>query len=118
MTVEASFVMAVVLFTCMALVKEGFQIHSRTTGMLILMDAAEQVQSSMEKEQSEKECEDWANRALKAYYRCGDRKITLNRRGQHLEGSLKNGKGETEGMIEIELFDPERFLRMVRALGD
>lgn len=35
-TVEASFVMAVVLFVCGALISQGFYVHERNTGMLIL----------------------------------------------------------------------------------
>ena len=44
-TVEASFVMAVVLFICGALISQGFYVHERNTGMLILMDALEQTLS-------------------------------------------------------------------------
>ena len=47
-TVEASFVMAVVLFVCGALISQGFYVHERNTGMLILMDALEQAQTGGE----------------------------------------------------------------------
>ena len=47
-TVEASFVMAVVLFVCGALISQGIYVHERNTGMLILMDALEQAQTGRE----------------------------------------------------------------------
>lgn len=113
MTVEASFVTAAMLFSCGAVLTEGFRIHSRTAGMMILMDAAENVRND-----GVKEAEQWANQALQAYYRCAEWSIGIEEKGKRLTGKLYNSQGREEGEIEIEVFEPERFLRLVRAFGE
>ena len=115
-TVEASFVMAAVLFVCGALMKQGFYVHERNTGMLILMDALEQAQTGREEPDTAETSEQWANRALNAFYRCGGQ-IEIIKKGNHLTGNFKRRNGKTEGSVQMRLFEPECFLRMVRAGG-
>ena len=116
-TVEASFVIAVVLFVCGALISQGFYVHERNTGMLILMDALEQAQTGRENTDTLEMSERWGNQALSAYYRCGGCKIEIVKRGIVLTGSFKHRNGKTGGNVQMKLFEPERFLRMVRAGG-
>lgn len=114
-TVEASFVMAVVLFICGALISQGFYVHERNTGMLILMDALEQTQMGRENPDAAEENGQWANRALNSYYRCSGCHIEIVRRGNSLTGNFKCRNGKTGGSVQMKLFEPERFLRIVRA---
>ena len=74
-TVEASFVMALVLFVCGALILQGFYVHERNTGMLILMDALEQIQTERAEPDTVEASRNWANRALNSYYRCSGGRI-------------------------------------------
>lgn len=112
MTVEASFVMAAVLFACGAILTEGFRVHARTAGMMVLMDAAENVQND-----GIEEAEYWANQALHTYYRCEKWSIELEKQGNRIKGSLDNDREGREGEVEMDVFEPERFLRLVRAFG-
>lgn len=116
-TVEASFVMVVVLFICGALISQGFYVHERNTGMLILMDTLEQTQTGRQNTDTVEISERWGNRALSAYYRCGGCKIEIVKRGSVLTGSFKHRNGKTGGNVQMRLCEPERFLRMVRAGG-
>lgn len=116
-TVEASFVMSVVLFVCAALISQGFYVHERNTGMLILMDALERVQTDRGTSDTVEAGEQWANRALNAYYRCSGCHIEIVKRGNILTGSFQHRNGRMGGSAEMKLFEPERFLRMVRAGG-
>lgn len=115
-TVEASLVMAAVLFVCGALISQGFYVHERNTGMLILMDALEQVQTGRKETDTAETSEQWANRALNAFYRCGGQ-IEIIKKENHLTGNFRRRNGRTEGSVQMRLFEPERFLRMVRAGG-
>ncbi len=116
-TVEASLVMAVVLFTCAAVLGEGFRVHERTAGMLILMDAAEMAQTGIDRESSIKESEKWANRAISSFYRSAGNSISIEQKGKDLIGVLNNRKGREEGTVQIKQFEPQQFLRIVRAIG-
>ena len=116
-TVEASIVMAVVLFTCAAILGEGFRVHERTAGMLILMDAAEMAQTGIDRESSIRESEEWANRALRSYYRLGGSSISIEKKGENLTGVFTNTQGQEEGTVCIKRFEPQKFLRIVRAIG-
>ena len=104
-------------FLCYALISQGFYVHERNTGMLILMDALEQAQTGRENTDTVEMSERWGNRALSAYYRCGGCKIEIVKRGTVLTGSFKHRNGKTGGNVQMKLFEPERFLRMVRAGG-
>ena len=85
--------------------------------MLILMDALEQAQTGRENTDTLEMSERWGNQALSAYYRCGGCKIEIVKRGIVLTGSFKHRNGKTGGNVQMKLFEPERFLRMVRAGG-
>lgn len=116
-TVEASFVMALVLFVCGGLMMQGFYVHERNTGMLILMDSLEQVQTERKERDAADEKEKWANRALNAYYRCSGCRIEIMRKGNILTGSFRCRNGKSGGSVQMRLFEPECFLRAVRAGG-
>ncbi len=116
-TVEASFVMALVLFVCGALILQGFYVHERNTGMLILMDALEQIQTERAEPDTVEASRNWANRALNSYYRCSGGRIEIVKRGNVLTGSFSCRDGKAGGNVQMRLFEPERFLRMVRAGG-
>ena len=106
-----------VITVCGALISQGFYVHERNTGMLILMDALEQAQTGRENTDTVEMSKRWGKRALSAYYRCGGCKIEIVKRGTVLTGSFKHRNGKTGGNVQMKLFEPERFLRMVRAGG-
>ena len=107
-TVEASFVMAVVLICLWSADFSGIYVHERNTGMLILMDALEQAQTGGENTDTLEMSERWGNQALSAYYRCGGCKIEIVKRGTVLTGSFKHRNGKTGGNVQMKLFEPER----------
>lgn len=114
LTVEATLVMAVTLFLIASLLRGAFEIHSQVVGTMVLQEALEESDRREEGTKDIKEIEAQANERLKLYFRCQNGTIALNDAGRRLEG--RTG-GSLNGDISIKKFNPEKFLRTVRAFG-
>lgn len=112
-TVEAALVMAVTLFLIAALLTEAFAIHGDVVGDMVLQDALEQSGHLGEKMTVE-EIVRSSNRRLKTYFRCGDRALSVEKQGLRMEGMVS---GASNHQIFIKQFEPETFLRLLRAVG-
>lgn len=120
-TVEATLIMGITLFLIGALLTGAFNIHSEVVGDLILQEAMEQT-GHMETLQRAGERADLtageilenANKDLKEYFWCGDVTIDINETLQRLNGSVEGKQGNS---ISVKKFDPEKFLRLLRAVG-
>lgn len=112
-TVEAALVMAVTLFLIASLLTEAFGTHSQVTGDMVLQDALEQA-GHREAGTTAGQIAEEAGRDLSGYFRCGDMNVEIQEGALRIEGTVT---GERGGSISVRWFDPEKFLRLLRAVG-
>lgn len=115
LTVEAALIMAVTLFLIASLLRGAFEIHSQVAGNLVLQEAMEQAAHREEGTPEINSIEAEADRRLKMYYWCQNGSISLRDGRGRLEG--RTG-GSLDSEISIKKFNPEKFLRTVRAFGE
>lgn len=115
LTVEAALVMAVTLFLIAALLRGAFEIHSQTVGNFLLQEALELTDHREEDSPKAKELEAEADRRLREYFWCQNGSITVEDTGNRLEG--KTG-GSLNNHISVKKFNPEKFLRTIRAFEE
>lgn len=120
-TVEATLVMGITLFLIGALLTGAFDIHSEVVGDLILQEAMEQTghmetlhRAGERAGLTAGEILENANRDLKEYFWCGNVTIDINETLQRLNGNVE---GKQDNSISVKKFDPEKFLRLLRAVG-
>lgn len=120
-TVEATLIMGITLFLIGALLTGAFDIHSEVVGDLILQEAMEQtghketLQRAGERaDLTASEILEQANKDLKEYFWCGNVTIDIDETLQRLNGSVE---GKQDNSISVKKFDPEKFLRLLRAVG-
>lgn len=106
-------VMAVTLFLIASLLTEAFDIHGEVVGDMVLQDALEQT-GHREEENTTKQILEDANRDLREYFRCGDMAIAIAEEILYLDGKVT---GKEESSISVKRFEPEKFLRLLRAVG-
>lgn len=112
-TVEAALIMAITLFLIASLLTEAFGVHSQVVGNMVLHDALEQA-GHIEDGQAIKEITEELNTDLKTYFWCENQTISITEEEERLIGSIKGERGSN---ISIKKFAPERFLRLLRAIG-
>ncbi len=118
-TVEASLVMAIILFFLAALLQGMFLVHGRVVGRFVLQDALERSMCLEESEEREgnltaEKVEQQAAERLRGFFWCGNAEIRLNCHGVCWDGTVDTGV-ETE--IVVTEFDPEKQLRLLTAMG-
>ncbi len=116
LTVEAALVMSAMFLFIASLLTGVFEIHARVVGNMVLQEALERYVHLEEEEegQSERELESRTQQDYRGYFWCGGGRIALRDAGHRLEGEAG---GETETNISVKKFDPENFLRLLRAAG-
>lgn len=116
LTVEAALVMSAMFLFIASLLTGVFEIHARVTGNMVLQEALEQyVHLEVEEAaQSAREMESRAQQDYRGYFWCGGGRIVLEEAGNRLEGAAE---GKTKTNISVRKFDPENFLRLLRAAG-
>lgn len=116
LTVEAALVMSAMFLFIASLLTGVFEIHARVTGNLVLQEALERYVHLEDEEegQSVRELGSRAQQDYQSYFWCGGGRITLREAGRMLEGKAE---GKTQTNISIKKFDPENFLRLLRAAG-
>lgn len=116
LTVEAALVMSAMFLFIASLLTGVFEIHARVTGNMVLQEALEQYVHLEEEEaaQSARELESRAQQDYRGYFWCGGGRIVLEEAGNRLEGAAE---GKTKTNISVRKFDPENFLRLLRAAG-
>lgn len=115
LTVEAALVMAVTLFLIASLLRGAFQIHSQVVGNLMLQEAMEQADHREEGTSEISFIEAEADRRLKLYFWCQNGQLRLKDERRRLEGRTA---GSLDSDISIKKFNPEKFLRTVRAFEE
>lgn len=136
-TVEASLVMSFILLFIAALLTGIFQVHSRIVGNFVLQEGLERLvyletagneemavntesagnTDIVEEAEMAKNMEDIAEeeaRRLKSFFWCGGSTLEIRRGAGRFSGSVKTA---AENEISVKDFDPETFLRIVRAAG-
>lgn len=131
-TVEASFVMACALFAIAVLLTGIFQIHGRVVGNFVLQEglerllcleedpiagnkSGEQVREALREEELKEE----ELARLRSYFRCGRAELTMEKKGSRLTGKVNTGfERELETEISVKEFEPETFLRLLRAIRE
>lgn len=118
-TVEASLVMAIILFFLAALLQGMFLVHGRVVGRFVLQDALERSMCLEESEDREEnltaeKVEQQAVERLRGFFWCGNAEVRLNYHGVCWGGTVDTGVG-TE--IVVTEFDPEKQLRLLTAIG-
>lgn len=112
-TVEAALVMSAMFLFIATLVTGVFEIHARVAGNMVLQEALE-CGVHLEEEKALMELEQDAQQDYKGYFWCQGGRITLAEKGDRLTGTA-SGTSETD--ISVKVFNPERFLRLLRAAG-
>lgn len=112
-TVEAAFIMAVTLFLIACLLTEAIKIHSQIVGDMVLQDTME-LWGYLEEDKEEKEIVQKADQRLKSYFGCGNKQLNITEDGRWINGTVNEGQSSS---ISIRVFEPEKFLRLLRAVG-
>lgn len=117
-TVEAALVMAITLFLMASLLTEAFKTHGQIVGDMVLQDTMEQwgylEEEKEEKEIFQKEIVQKAGHRLRSYFWCGDMRLNITESGLRINGTVNDGHSSS---ISIRAFEPEKFLRLLRAVG-
>lgn len=112
-TVEAAFVMSITLFTIAALLTGIFQIHSRVAGNFVLQEGLERLVYQEERD-LDIDIEQEQRQKLVTFFWCGNSDLSMTRKGTHYTGHVET---TIENSITVKEFNPERFLRILRAAG-
>lgn len=108
MTVEASYVMLIVLFLLMVLLKHSFWVHDMTVGSAYLHRAVE-IERRLENDTTDIADKNYSTGFLFA----DDAKITVKKGILLCEGEMK--AGEWQKQIAVKPFQPEEYMRAVAA---
>ena len=106
LTVEASCVMAVVLFSLAALIGKAGQIHDETAAAMVLHEGVEKCRHE--------NAEAFFKRNAGLMLRYTDLTVSIQERGAKKTGKVKGGDWEKQ--IEMKEFRPEEFMRMVTGI--
>lgn len=109
LTVEASVVMVVILWSILILLMNGFTIHREVVGKMVLQEAIERAVHE-EKELKPAFIEEQAIRDLKTYFGCQTQTLYLEESGNSVEGTLQP---DEEIRIQVKKFKPEKFIRRI-----
>ena len=112
LTVEASCVMAVVLFSLAALIGKAGQIHDETAAAMVLHEGVEKCRH--EKNIQSEDAEAFFKRNAGLMLRYTDLTVSIQERGAKKTGKVKGGDWEKQ--IEMKEFRPEEFMRMVTGI--
>ena len=104
-TVEAALVMSALFLFIASLITGVFDIHARVAGNMVLQEALECGTRLVESN---------AQQDYRGYFWCGGGNISLKEKGNRISGTAKM---KTETDISVKKFDPENFLRLLRAAG-
>lgn len=109
LTVEASVVMVVVLWSILILLMNGFKIHQEVVGKMVLQEAIERAVHG-EKDLKPDFIEEQAIHDLKTYFGCQTQTLYLKEKGNSVEGTLQP---DEEIRIQVKKFKPEKFIRRI-----
>lgn len=112
LTVEASCVMAVVLFSLAALIGKAGQIHDETAAAMVLHEGVEKCRH--EKSIRSEDAEAFCKRNAGLMLRYTDLTVSIQEKGAKKMGKVKGGDWEKQ--IEMKEFRPEEFMRMVTGI--
>ena len=112
LTVEASCVMAVVLFSLAALIGKAGQIHDETAAAMVLHEGVEKCRH--EKNIRSEDAEAFFKRNAGLMLRYTDLTVSIQEKGAKKMGKVKGGDWEKQ--IEMKEFRPEEFMRMVTGI--
>lgn len=112
LTVEASCVMAVVLFSLAALIGKAGQIHDETAAAMVLHEGIEKCRH--EKNIRSEDAEAFFKRNAGLMLRYTDLTVSIQEKGAKKMGKVKGGDWEKQ--IEMKEFRPEEFMRMVTGI--
>ena len=112
LTVEASCVMAVVLFSLAALIGKAGQIHDETAAAMVLHEGVEKCRH--EKNIQSEDAEAFFKRNAGLMLRYTDLTVSIQEKGAKKMGKVKGGDWEKQ--IEMKEFRPEEFMRMVTGI--
>ena len=119
-TVEASLVMSFTLLFIAALLTGIFHVHSRVVGNFVLQEGLERL-VYLEKENDAAEnaaenAEEQERRRLRSFFWCGGAELEMKSEPGRFSGRVEAAAG-AENRISVRDFDPETFLRILRAAG-
>ena len=112
LTVEASCVMAVVLFSLAALIGKAGQIHDETAAAMVLHEGVEKCRHEKNIRSEDAEAFFKRNAGLMLLYT--DLTVSIQEKGAKKMGKVKGGDWEKQ--IEMKEFRPEEFMRMVTGI--
>lgn len=116
-TVEAAFVMSMVLWAMLCTIQAAFYLRDEVTGSMALQESVQRLRHN--ESEDPKEAENWALKRAGESFSWKKYRYELQLSGNALTG--KKVKAEGAGgswklLIEQDIFDPENFLRMLTLL--
>lgn len=112
-TVEAALVMSALLLFIASLLTGVFEVHARVAGNLVLQEALERY-VHLEEEQQVSDLVNDAQLDYRGYFWCGKGSISLEDSGNRITGLAESS---TQTSISVKKYDPENYLRLLRAVG-
>lgn len=112
-TVEATFILSVVLMTMAFVIKSAYVSHDQITGIMILEETVEKMRCAWEKEEISGLARDGELLGNPRLW-LGAYQIQLDEEGKKAKG--RASAGEWSGEIEMAKFQPGQFLRRYQAL--
>nr|WP_314463995.1 hypothetical protein [uncultured Clostridium sp.] len=117
-TVEAAFVMAVILFALMISIQSAYRLRDEVAGTMALAESVQRLRHN--ETESPEEASNWAVHRAGAPFSWKEYRFELNMSGNSLTGRRIKGTG-MGGRWRLELeqrvFDPENFLRKLTLIS-
>jgi hypothetical protein len=117
-TVEAAFVMAIVLWALLFSIQAAYRVRDQTAGALALEEAAQRLRHN-ESELPE-EAVSWAEKRAGKPFSWNQYQFELKTSGNPITGKKVNASaagGHWKLSLEQKVFDPENFLRMLTLIN-
>ena len=116
LTVEAAFVMIIVLFAIGLVIQSAYTLHDEVTGKMILEAVIEEARYNITEEKKEGYFSERGTKMGNPRLWLGDYRVNIDMTGGKVSG--KAAAGEWSAQIELSEFRPELFLRRLEAFRE
>lgn len=111
-SVEAAWIMSIVLFSLAAAIQSAYRLHDQAVGSMVLHEMVEAARH--EKELEAGRAADLGTEALDGLFTMKGCRVSLSEAGGKMKGTTESGAWEKT--IEAGVFRPETFLRQITLL--
>jgi len=117
-TVEAAFVMAVILFALMISIQSAYRLRDEVAGAMALAESVQRLRHN--ETESPEDASNWAIHRAGVPFSWKEYRFELNMTGNSLTGKRIKGTGmggKWRLQLEHRVFDPENFLRKLTLIS-